>query len=384
MNVSEITTDRFESVDIKATLQEVLPLFRKAHKPAVLVFNGKEYAGMLTEKSIVSSIRNLKTGINGMVRKTPKITPNTTIYETARLMVENQLRQLPVFDKTRVIGVVTSESLIQKAAEAEFGSKVVSTIMSGDVVTLDADEHVGKLINVLREEGISRVPVMSMGKMVGIVTMHDLLQMIVPNKAEHGTGNAGTNQSPLRDIKLKEIMTDSVVTVTPDATVRSAVELMIKRDIQGLVVYEDKKVKGIMTTTDVLLALAAQLKSEVDTNSKFTMQLSHANLVDYDGQYVTTSVQNFVRKFEKFLVGGYINIYFKQHKETFRGTPLILCRVRLKTDHNFYSGRGEGWGADGAFHLAMSSLERQVLNDKEIREDQRYEASNIVEKLDIL
>ena len=382
MNVSDITTDRFEKIDAKATLQDVLPLLRKTHKPAVLVFNGKEYAGMVSEKSIVGSLKNLKTGINGMVRKTPKITPETTIYEAARLMVENQTRQLPVFDKAKVKGVVTTESLMQNAVDTEFGDKPVSCMMSEGVISLDASDHVGKLINVLREEGISRVPVLSNGKLVGIVTMHDLLQLIQPNKIEHGEGSIGTENSPMRNIAVKEIMTDSVVTAKPDSTIREAVELMIKRDIQGLIVYDEKKVRGILTATDVLLALAALKRNEIKT--PFTLQMSHGNLVDYDRDYVYASLTSFIKKFEKFLVGGYVNVYFKQHKETFRGTPLILCRVRLKSDHRFYNAKGEGWGADGAFHIAMSTLERQVLNDKEIFEDNRYTNGNILEKLDIL
>ncbi len=382
MNVSDITTDRFEKIDSKATLQEVLPLLRKPHKPAVLVFNGKEYVGMVTERSIVGSLRNLKTGINGMIRKTPKITPETTIYEAARLMVENQARQLPVFDKAKIKGVVTTESLMQRAADTEFGDKTVACMMSDDVIALDADDHVGKLINVLREEGISRVPVLSKGKLVGIATVHDLLQLIKPNRTDHGDGIIGEKNSPVRNISVKDIMTDSVVTVKPDSTIREAVELMIKKDIQGLVVYDNKKVVGIMTATDVLLALAALKRNEVKT--PFLLQMSHGNLVDYDKDYVYTTMGSFVKKFEKFLVGGYVNVYFKQHKETFRGTPLVLCRVRLKTDHNYYSARGEGWGADGAFHIAMSTLERQVLNDKEIFLDKRYTNGNIAEKLDIL
>ena len=382
MNVSDITTDRFEKIDSKATLQEVLPLLRKPHKPAVLVFNGKVYTGMVTEKSIVGSLKNLKTGINGMIRTTPKITPETTIYEAARLMVENQTRQLPVFDKAKVRGVVTTESLMQSAVDTEFGEKSVSCMMSEGVVALDADDHVGKLINVLREEGISRVPVLSKGKLVGIVTLHDLLQLIQPNKTEHGEGSVGKENSPMRNILIKEIMTDSVVTVKPDSTIREAVELMIKRDIQGLVVYDRKKVEGILTATDVLLALAALKRNEIKT--PFTLQMSHGNLVDYDRDYVYTSMTSFIKKFEKFLVGGYVNVYFKQHKETFRGTPLILCRVRLKSDHRFYNAKGEGWGADGAFHIAMSTLERQVMNDKDIFEDRRYTNGNMVEKLDIL
>ena len=382
MNVSDITTDRFEKIDARATLQEVLPLLRKPHKPAVLAFNGKEYAGMVTERALVGSLRNLKTGINGMIRKTPKITPDTTIYEAARLMVENQLRQLPVFAKARVVGVVTTESLMQSAIVTEFGDRPVAGIMSEGVVTMDADEHVGRLINLLREEGISRVPVLAKGKLTGIVTMHDLLQLIVPNRTEHGEGSVGKKNSSLRELSIRDIMTDSVVTIRPGSTVREAVALMIKRDIQGLVVYEGGHIRGILTATDVLLPLAALGKRNVKTN--FTLQLSHGSLVDYDEKYVVTSLNGFIKKFERFLVGGYVNVYFKQHKETFRGTPLVLCRVRLKTDHNYYNARGEGWGADGAFHIAMSTLERQVLNDKEIFEDQRYTNGNIVEKLDIL
>jgi predicted transcriptional regulator len=382
MYVSEITTDNFERVDIKAKLQEVLPLFKNTNNPAVLVFDGKEYAGMVTEKSIVRSIHDLKTGINGLVRKTPKITPHTTICEAARLMVENQLKQLPVFDK-KVIGVVTNENLLRESSKIEFGSKPVSSIMSGEVVSVDASDHVGKLVNIFREEGISRVPVLSNGRLVGIVTMHDLLEMIMPKKIGAGKDSVGANNSPMRNIKIKDIMTESVVTVKPDSTIKESIDLMLDRDIQGLVVVDGKAVNGVLTRTDVLLALAAMEKKQV-SNPNFTLQLTNGSLVDFDQEYVATSIKGFIKKSEKFLGRGTLNVYFKQHKETFRGIPLVLCRVRLKTDRHYYNARGEGWGADGAFHLAMSTLERQVLNDKEMHEDRRYPDITFAEKLDIL
>ncbi|BAI62376.1 conserved hypothetical protein [Methanocella paludicola SANAE] len=382
MYVSEITTDNFERVDIKAKLQEVLPLFKNTNNPAVLVFDGKEYAGMVTEKSIVRSIHDLKTGISGLVRKTPKITPHTTICEAARLMVENQLKQLPVFDK-KVIGVVTNENLLRESSKIEFGLKPVSGIMSEDVVSVEASDHVGKLVNIFREEGISRLPVLSKGRLVGIVTMHDLLELIMPKKIGAGKDSVGADNSPMRNIKVKDIMTESVVTVRPDSTIKESIELMLDRDIQGLVVVEGKAVKGVLTRTDVLLALAAMEKKQV-SNPNFTLQLTNGSLVDFDQEYVATSIKGFIKKSEKFLGRGTLNVYFKQHKETFRGIPLVLCRVRLKTDRHYYNARGEGWGADGAFHLAMSTLERQVLNDKEMHEDRRYPDVAFAEKLDIL
>lgn len=382
MNVSKIVTDRFECIDVKATLQDVLPLFKKTSNPCVLVFNGKEYAGMITEKSIVRSIKNLKTGINGLVKKTPRITPDTSIYEAARLMVENQLKQIPVYDK-KITGVVTNESLIELAVSTEFGDRHVSTIMSEDVVSVNADERVGKLINIFREEGISRVPVMENGKLAGIATMHDLLQLITPRKSEAGEGTLGQEAAPIRDIRIKDLMTESVITVKPGTTIREAAGIMLKNDIQGIVVLENGGVRGVMTRTDVLLALASMGKLQEE--NKFTLQMTNGNLVDFDQNYLATSVAGFLGKYEKYLGRGTVNVYFKQHKETFRGTPLVLCRVRLKTDRHYYNARGEGWGADGAFHIAMTVLDRQVSNDKVMREEKRYvDHSSIVDKLDIL
>lgn len=379
MYVSEITTDNFESVDIKAKLQEVLPLFKNTNNPAVLVFDGKDYTGMVTEKSIVRSIHDLKTGISGLIRKTPKITPHTTICEAARLMVENQLKQLPVFDK-KVIGVVTNENLMREAVKLGFGGRPVAGIMSGNIIAVDADDRVGKIVNLFREEGISRTPVIHNGKLVGIVTMHDLLEIIMPKKIGVSKGSAGANNSPMRNIKVKDIMTDSVVTVKPDSTIREAVDLMLDRDIHSLVVF-DSRVQGIITRTDVLLALAALERKASSPN--FTLQLTNASLVDFDQDYVTTSITNFIKKTEKFLGPGTFNVYFKQHRETFRGTPLVLCRVRIKTDKHYYNAKSEGWGADGAFHMAMSTIERQVMNDKEMRRDRRYPDAAFAEKMDI-
>ena len=226
------------------------------------------------------------------------------------------------------------------------------------------------------------MPVLSNGKLVGIVTMHDLLELIMPKKIGAGKDSVGADNSPMRNIKIKDIMTDSVLTVKPDSTIKEAIDLMLDRDIQGLVVF-DGRVRGIITRTDVLVALAALEKKQV-SNPNFTLQLTNGSLVDFDQGYVTTSIKGFIKKSEHFLGRGTINVYFKQHKETFRGIPLVLCRVRLKTDRHYYNARGEGWGADGAFHLAMSTLERQVLNDKEIHEDRRYPDATMTENLDIL
>jgi hypothetical protein len=75
---------------------------------------------------------------------------------------------------------------------------------------------------------------------------------------------------------------------------------------------------------------------------------------------------------------------FQAAQETFAARRSSSAASGFKSDHRFYNAKGEGWGADGAFHIAMSTLERQVMNDKEIFHDKRYTNGSIVEKLDII
>jgi len=158
------------------------------------------------------------------------------------------------------------------------------------------------------------------------VTMHDLLELIMPKKTGVAKDSAGANNSPMRNIKIKDIMTDSVVTVKPGSTVREAVDLMLDRDIHSLVVF-DGRVRGILTRTDVLLALAALEKKQV-SNPNFTLQLTNGSLVDFDQDYVTSSIKGFIKKSEKYLGRGTINL---NHVQT-----LVLDEADRMTDMGFY------------------------------------------------
>ena len=56
----------------------------------------------------------------------------------------------------------------------------------------------------------------------------------------------------LESMKVEEIMTKEVIAITPDETVQEALELMMHHHINGVVVAEGKKVRGILTETDFL------------------------------------------------------------------------------------------------------------------------------------
>jgi hypothetical protein len=58
-------------------------------------------------------------------------------------------------------------------------------------------------------------------------------------------------------LRLRDIMTTGVITVTPDTTLREAMELFAEHHISGMPVMEGTRVVGVVSASDVLAFAAA-------------------------------------------------------------------------------------------------------------------------------
>jgi acetoin utilization protein AcuB len=116
-------------------------------------------------------------------------------------------------------------------------------------ITIADDASVDKALALMHRENVRRLPVVDKhGKMVGIVSELDLLK-VSPSPAT----TLSIYEIPylLSKIKMKDIMTKDVVTVTEDATLEEAARLMADSKIGGLPVMQDGKLVGIITETDI-------------------------------------------------------------------------------------------------------------------------------------
>mgnify|MGYP001446280829 CR=1 FL=1 len=96
---------------------------------------------------------------------------------------------------------------------------------------------------------IRHLPVLNEGELVGIVSQRDMFR----SAAVTALGFAVDTQKALvKTIRIKEIMTEKVVTISPDATVKEAARIMIDKKIGCLPVVEGMKLIGIITETDIL------------------------------------------------------------------------------------------------------------------------------------
>jgi acetoin utilization protein AcuB len=123
--------------------------------------------------------------------------------------------------------------------------------MTPNPLTVDPDTPVLEAINLLKQKGFRRLPVVKDGKLIGLVTDKDLKDAM-PSKAT--TLSVWEMNYLLSKLTVKEVMAKPVVTVGVDEPLEKAALVMEEKKIGGLPVMEGEKLVGIITVTDVLRA----------------------------------------------------------------------------------------------------------------------------------
>ncbi len=124
----------------------------------------------------------------------------------------------------------------------------VRDVMTPNPVTVTPDTTFAEAMNILRTRKIRRLPVVKGEKLVGIITEKDLLNAS-PSSAT--TLDVWEQTSLLHRLKIKEIMTENVLTVEPNTPVEEAAKIMADNKVGALPVLKDGKLVGIITETDI-------------------------------------------------------------------------------------------------------------------------------------
>jgi acetoin utilization protein AcuB len=126
---------------------------------------------------------------------------------------------------------------------------LVSERMSPNPVTIHVDTPLIDALRIMRQSQVRRLPVLDEeGELVGIVSEKDLL---------YASPSPATSLSiyelhhMLSELKVSELMTAEVITVTPNTPLEEAARIMADRKIGGLPVVRDGNLVGIITETDI-------------------------------------------------------------------------------------------------------------------------------------
>ena len=133
--------------------------------------------------------------------------------------------------------------------------KTVCDLLAGKgdaVFSVTPSATVYEALGVMAERGIGAVLVLEDGRLVGILSERDYArQVVLKGKAS-------------KDTPVRDIMTTSVVYVTPERTVDECMAIMTDRRCRHLPVVVDRRVTGVLSIGDVVKALISERQFEIE------------------------------------------------------------------------------------------------------------------------
>lgn len=175
--------------------------------------------------------------------------------------------------------------------------QAVRDIMTTEVVTLDPDMTLREAAATLADHHVSGAPVIANGRVVGVLSASDILDIDALGPLGEGPFNEDelsvdddepapffarlwpdaamdvrerfrtaresdriVDRSPLDDHSVSDAMTRSVLEIRPDAPIAQAAGRMADACVHRLLVVEDGGLAGIVTTTDIARWLAGRLR----------------------------------------------------------------------------------------------------------------------------
>jgi predicted transcriptional regulator len=372
ISVKDVCTKKFSTVYENDALSRCLGLFKKEMPPVLAVMDNKgKYAGVIARRWIIRSRLNpATTKVKTLMRPAPKVDPEVSLSKAAKLMIESGIRQLPVFEGKKLLGFATDENIIHGAITQEWGNTKIKEIMTKAPHTIEANQPVGAVLSLFREHGISHVPVIDNGKLVGIISIQDIIEHVFQPRRRQTLGEIVGEKVPMLNIPAKGIMTRPVITVQSETSLKEAEKKMRDFDVSSLPVVTKERLVGIVTKLDFLEPISQMEVSE----RKFTVQFAVKDIkINPDEHsFMMNEFETFTRKYKDTFETGTLFAYIKTHGTNYKGVPLIHCRLQLRTAKGSFFSSGEGWGVEPTFRVALDRLDKRILRSKELEHNPTY------------
>jgi len=115
---------------------------------------------------------------------------DTPIFEAVKLLAENNISGLPVVeDDMTLVGILSEKDVVELFYDSEQAkSKTVNDYMTYPAVYFEENNALVNICDFLRKNVFRRVPITSEGRLVGIISIQDILNSVLQQKQEKVSG----------------------------------------------------------------------------------------------------------------------------------------------------------------------------------------------------
>ncbi len=358
---------RMISLSTKDPITKFISLIEKYHIRDALVIDNKKLKGSVRYTTLAKKgiVDPYSAKINSIMSfPPPTASPRDNIDEVADLLFTTGISMIPVIDKNKVIGTISIYDIIDTASRTKaFRQTPVETIMSIPKTITD-DTDIGKARVIMREHAASRLPVVDKnGKLAGIITVYDMLKSVRPRERISWFSMAA-EMDRIMAAPVSTIMNTKPLTARKRDSLSEVSNIIMSNKTSGIVITENRMPVGIITVKDLLEFYVSGFQQK-----GIIYQI--IGLTDED-EFLTDTVERMVRDTLQRLSEVYKPISFFVHVKKYeRGGSRrkYSVRVRLRTNKGMFISKSSKWDIRDAVGEALDRLELILFKKKSTIKD---------------
>ncbi len=126
----------------------------------------------------------------------------------------------------------------------------VSNIMTKDVISVSVEDGLDNAEHLLKKHKIRHIPVTNAGKLVGMLSINDILRISFADGAYREEEDVSASIYEM--FSIRNLMRSKLETVGPNNTIKEVAERFVISEYHSLPVVENGRLVGIITTTDLI------------------------------------------------------------------------------------------------------------------------------------
>jgi CBS domain-containing protein len=278
ITVEEVMVRDVASAELPGSRDEVLEILKRKHISGVPIVKNGELVGIVTRTDLLKNPEEEQIAIL-MTRNPITISPDNSIVEAARIILENNIRRLPVVEDHSLAGLITIADLVGTIAKLNIKTPIGGYI-GNNVVSVWSETPLSVVGEIMELADVKAVPILDTNlTLVGVAADKDLINAsIIEDKTEMTDMSAGSDDDAwtwesLRDtmslyysvakIQLPSFPVKDIIKLTgePETAVLSshvsdsARKMRRNRIDQLPVINSKRKLLGLLRDKDLLKAI---------------------------------------------------------------------------------------------------------------------------------
>jgi CBS domain-containing protein len=276
--VKDIMVADVAYVNIPGNRDDVLRVLQKRRVSGVPVVKNDQVVGMITRTDLLRNREEDQTALL-MSREPISVAPDSSVVEASRLILQHDIRRLPVVDSGKLVGIVTIADIVRLASVLSIDYHIES-YLEKEILVLWSEIPLPVAGAIMEYAAVEACPVIDESlKLVGIISDRDLIKAsVIEDTVEKTDMSADDGEDSwmwdrvmqstqkyysvsrirLKDIKVNEAMVPAI-TAVKNNTVSECATIMRRDKIDQMpVVTSSQKLMGLLRDKDIVRALIGQ------------------------------------------------------------------------------------------------------------------------------